>query len=670
MTPDELYELFSKNPCTSSVNPGRNIDPVSGNGDVFGTPGFDQGMGAAYWLARIVDMSSFLKYSCIEEVTDTLAYIHNDYKYQLCLPFKFLRQLDAGAYEESQSVPQCGVAHSLRNAVDTMKACHYVAKGDYTQPFTRTATEYMSYWGYTSIPDNLLMLGPDILKQDDALDKGPTLNGMTCFPGSQGVPGSPHGCQACPGEERASCKGCACCDPANPDDICCKPGSIDYIEQCCGYNRLTYDHFSYFVPSQDGSFGGDILTGRLGERIYHIGIIERKDYQGIVNLRTNAADRLKSVDYGLFFEYFQKRNGWRYGEYPYSDDGDMEPIGDGEGFIKRCRVAMPIMLPASVSSKGGMPQTDTQFGLKLIKQMLFNGEGLALFSNVGFPNVRDSTGLVYPDRIWYQMYSIIGYDDRCIEFDECVYVLHCPFGDWISGGHPSWGPLPPGAFLVTETVMEQMIKYMNGNDYFECRATECPGFDFVTGNAIDCNAPENIEKYSGCSSVPKYPNCNPYFCAPRQSAFGMLFALSLNEKLTQNNEGDRLLNYQQFIPAWSTSELVKQATAYSCTSQIPQEGNNDSDDDRRTHRIVWGRNGNQYREREQINKLATHAPEHQDMVIMECAILPACTNRSDDEQPVLYWKLKVEDYFGFVKIEQGPPPEKQEWTVYGDGAFV
>ena len=71
MTPDELYELFSRNPCTSSPNPGRKIDPIRGNGDVFGS--FSQGNGAAYWLARIVDMSSFLKYSCVEEVIDSPA---------------------------------------------------------------------------------------------------------------------------------------------------------------------------------------------------------------------------------------------------------------------------------------------------------------------------------------------------------------------------------------------------------------------------------------------------------------------------------------------------------------------------------------------------------------------------------------------------------------------
>ena len=662
MTPDELYELFSRSPCTSSPNPGRKIDPVRGNGDVFGS--FEQGNGAAYWLARIVDMASFLKYSCIEEVTESPAYTHEDYKYQLCLPFKFLEQLDAGAYEESQSLPECGVAHSFRNAVDTMRACHYVANKDFNKTFTRMATEYMAYWGYTSIPDNLFLLGPDILKQNEQQEKGPTVNGMPCFPGNQGVPGSPHGCVACVGEERASCKGCTCCDPVNPDDICCKPGSVDYIEKCCGYNRLTYDNFSYFIPSQDGSFGGDLLTGRLGEAIYHLGIIERKDYQGIVSLRSNAANRLKSVDYGLFFEYFQQRNGWTYGEYPYEEGTDMEPVPQKEEVIERCRVAMPVMLPASVSSKSGMPQTDTDYGLKLIKQMLFNGEGLALFSNVGFPNVRDSTGLVYPDRIWYQMYSIIGYDDRCIEFDECVYVLHCPFGDWISGGHPSWGPLPTGAFLVTETVMKEMIKYMNGNDYYNCRKTKCPL------SPEDCSLPENIDEYTGCGP-PIYPNCLPYFCAERQSAFGMLFALSLDETLVQNNVRDELLNYQQFIPSWSTSDLVSHAVGYSCAWRIPQYGNEGNDEDEREHYFVWGNveGRNVWREPQLINPLYSHAKDHQDLVIMECEPRPACEGRDDVDQPTLKYKVKVEPYFGFLKIESQPPPQMQKWTVYGDGAF-
>jgi len=675
MTPEELYQTFSKNPC-GFIGAPRQIDELKGNGAVFGTgPSYNsygyieyaQG-NVPYWLARIVDISSFLYSPCIEPILSS-AYDNNFHNYKLCLPFKFLQILDGGAYQESQSLPQCGVAHSFRNAVDTMRACHHIAKkGIGNSDFTRGATEHMTYWGWNSIPENLLMLGPDLVGSEIQSERFPTGTDMGCWPGSQGMPGAAHGCVACPGEERETCKSCGCCPPTGPpDDPCCNPGTPDWAERCCGYNRISAFNIAYFVPSQDAgeSFGGDILTGRLDDKLYHVGILERKEYGGVCSLRNSSADRLKSIDNGLFFTYFQERNGWDYGNDDYEGMGPT-PVTKSNP-IERCRTAMPVMLPASVSSKGGMPQTDTDYGLKLIKQLLWNGEGVALFSNVGFPNVRDSQGLLYPDRIWYQMYSIIGYDDRCLEFEECVYVLHCPFGDWVSGGHPSWGPLPTGAFLVTESVLKEMIKYMNGSDYYGCRSRTCP--DPSASPPPDCSDPFVRDEYLGCSAVPDYPNCLPYFCQPRQSAFGMLFAFSLDRDLTQDNYNDTLFKWEQFIPSWSTAELLKQSMAYTELPSVSDIDNAAGDGLSLEIQFIWnGSDENMYRERELINHVYVHSSEHQDIIVQDTSLKSRCQNRQPDD-PVLNFTLDIKPYFGYIKIENKVPDNITKTTITGYGAF-
>lgn len=681
MTANELYEYLTRRPCEGGYAP-RPIDYYKGNGDVFG--GYPQGTSAAYWLARIVDATSLLKYPCFSAAADDDLYneFNLGHEYQLVLPFKYLEQLDGGAYKESCSVPHAAVAHGFRNAVDTMRACHYLGDNDFSQPFHRMATEYLTYWGWNSIADNMLLLGPDIIPTSEHESVSPTQGTMSCWPGNQGVPGAAHGCVTCFGEDQASCRSCGCCPPEDPTNICCDQGTPDYYSDCCGYNRTIsfegkYIQFGYWVPSQDGSQRGDILTGRRDEKMYHIGVMERKEYGGIANFRNNSADRLKTIDKGLFFEWVQERNGWDYETMtarPYGLPGGLNSSKTDE--IKRVRAAVPIMLDVNVNAKGGMPISSSGYeaSIRTIKQLLWNGEGVALFSNVGFPNRRDSQGLAYPDRIWYTMYSIIGYDDRRIEFDECVYVLHCPLGDWITGGAPSWGPLPVGSFLVTETVLKSMVAYMNGSDYYECRQTVCPPEE-------DCNDPSVQARYLGCSAVPAYPNCNPYFCAPKQSAFGMAFALSLNDRFEQSNNNDELLHYTKNIPTKVTADLISESKAY-CKIPPHELGECAGDDCEPPYlpvnlEFIWGNGkyeedaqgnalwvqGNMWKDRDYKNRAYGHSQAHQDIETS-----PIAMNCSNDEGLATI-NIQLEYYIGYLKINVAKPPSWNIITLVGKGCF-
>jgi hypothetical protein len=696
MTPDELYEELTRNPCDPNPTSPRTIDFLAGNSEVFGT--YSQGVSAAYWLARIVDAASILKYPCFSAAADSTLYsaTNNDHEYQLVLPFKFLEQLDGGAYKECCSIPQAAVAHAFRNSADTMRACHYVGDNNFSKSFHRMATEYMTYWGWNSIPDNMLMMGPDLipaeevgrtLEAQDVLEvRSPTVGVMNCWPGSQGVPGAAHSCIACAGEDQARCRSCGCCPPTDPppeNDPCCKQGTPEYYSECCGFDRTSvfegrYIQFAYWVPSQDGSQRGDLSSGRQDEKMYHIGVLERREYSGICNLRNNQAGRLNTIDKGLFFEWLQERNGWNYETMkPKVTDPDSPNLKQDEK-IERIRATVPLMLDVSVSSKGGMPSSSSDYEayLRTIKQLLWNGEGVALFTNVGFPSRRDSQGLAYPDRIWYTMYSIIGYDDRKLEFDECVYVLQCPLGDWISGGNPSWGPLPDGSFLVTETVLKDMIRYMNGSDYYPCRQEVCPA-----NEGIDCNDPFVRADYEGCSGVPIYPNCLPYFCTKRQSAFGMLFALSLNPRFTQSNKGDNLLHYAQSIPTHVTADLISQSKAYCKIPPHEIECEGEGEDEKCTSEAInlqfiwgWGRafnnegeldrlEGNMYKDRAFKKRAYNHSREHQDI---ETSAIPLnCVDEVGSATINIQW----EKYLGYLKVNVAKPPGYHIIHLVGKGCF-
>ena len=165
-----------------------------------------------------------------------------------------------------------------------------------------------------------------------------------------------------------------------------------------------------------------------------------------------------------------------------------------------------------------------------IKDLIYNGYGVVLFTNVGFPDVRDSQGISYPDRNWYHTYSIIGYDDRKYEYQDCVYLLSNSWGNWNAGGHPSWGPIPNGSFLVTGAHLTCMLRFNQATDFLGCRRTNCPE---------PCNAADVIF-HSSCTEE---NSCVPFECSIHQKAFGLAVALS-----TQDGFPKRDLNYKQFYP--------------------------------------------------------------------------------------------------------------------------
>lgn len=598
LTPKQLFETYSQNPCSDYLP-----SPYSqlGTMDVYG-PG-PYGYGTPYNFTRIINFLRWVKKPCGSSLWDidpdeedaNIFGIKNTGANKLAPMYKLLQSLDAGAYTESQHRIRAGTAHSVRNTCDLSRAC-YLTQNDATQTApglgmwnARMATEYLEYFAYNSLPDCLMMCGPDLVSTDaEALiyrapGYGPptsnepyALNGfddsgaildrviagveggtMSCFPHlNDSVPGKQHGCVAA--GETTVCKNCGECpkdengEVIDPNHPCCKNGTMFYYNECClGGNYQDLLDFSYWIPSDDGSFDGTINGGRIGEKLKHVGLVERRLYNGACNFdRQNTLEKMLMTFPDYFLGHFQGRNGWNY---TTSSNIDIANVSTFNPILRARTISLILSTDnGGVLGEPGDVSTiiDTNATLRTVKDLLWNGYGVLLFSNVGFNNFRDSTGLSYPDRIFYTTYSIIGYDDTKTEFNECVYVLHCPFGQWNTGGHPSWGPLPTGAFLVTETILRCMIQYFPSNDFFDCAPSPCtlPIQTRYINNELDeydpCTEPANVAAAEGCKG--EEPGCPPYWCDKEQRSFGMLFAVSLSNNFYKQDKLniDRFYNYE------------------------------------------------------------------------------------------------------------------------------
>jgi hypothetical protein len=358
------------------------------------------------------------------------------------------------------------------------------------------------------VPDSVAQTG----RAPSTNEAAPNYVGMGCLPGDGvGMAGTFRGCMTPPGptDARPSCRSCQYCpeDP-EPDNPCCG-GGIRYINECCGAPLTSRIDFSYLISKIDNSNASirptktfnllevdslQVLTENVTNsttysqdrrieienilfslvngqalafknntvwvyiggwplrttsyvqydfKLRHVGILQRKIYGGYANLLDNTGPNFNGILDDIFLDYFQSINDWNY-----ADSTIKNPLPSSA--IPRMRT-ISILVDASISN-GSTPQTNSQNMADRIKDLLWNGYGVVLLSNIGFPNTRDSQGLAYPDRIWYTTYTIIGYDDTKLEFDECVYLLSCPWGNWITGGHPHGGLCLTDVFLLLKLI--------------------------------------------------------------------------------------------------------------------------------------------------------------------------------------------------------------------------
>jgi hypothetical protein len=83
-----------------------------------------------------------------------------------------------------------------------------------------------------------------------------------------------------------------------------------------------------------------------------------------------------------------------------------------------------------------------------------NGYAVGGGSQYGNNGVRDKNGISKWTKSWNHAMAAGGYDAKEL---HCILVLQS-WGRWNRGGHPPWGTLPDGSFLVPFEDYNKMIK--------------------------------------------------------------------------------------------------------------------------------------------------------------------------------------------------------------------
>ena len=96
------------------------------------------------------------------------------------------------------------------------------------------------------------------------------------------------------------------------------------------------------------------------------------------------------------------------------------------------------------------------------RDALANGYGLAVCSNFGFSNKRDKKGISSPSGSWAHCMAWIACDDTG---SEPLFLVQNSWGKWNDGGHPEWGQIPDGSFLIRGSVAGEMLA-QNGSYAF------------------------------------------------------------------------------------------------------------------------------------------------------------------------------------------------------------
>jgi hypothetical protein len=507
LTPKQLYYQYSLNPCINY-----------------------EGVGTPYDLVRMVQFFKHVKYPCYNKISQN---IDGSGANQLGLPYKFLTTIDAGAFTEIQPSIKSGTSHAVRNGCDLARACMIETSKSYTKWEQRMATEYLEYFCGNSLWDNLMMLGPDLVSETIVNNRATGCDQMDCIENTKkggkviGAVGAPHGC-GLDDDGSKICTSCGACpeDDSAENNPCCGGDCARRVNECCSGPGTSRFDFSYLVPTEDNLFGGNVLSGWIDKILKHIGILKRKSYGGYANFINNTGANFYACHNDMFLKHFQSLNGYDYINNTVieikkqNEEDTQKSFYDAYGHVNDLKNIQRVRTISAVTTNI----------ISSVKDLLYNGYGVLLFTNVGFPDQRDSTGLAYPDKNIYHTYNIIGYDDTKTEYPECVFLIANSWGEWNSGGEPSWGPIPPGSFLITESHLNCITRFNRAPDFIDCQDKYCPP---------PC-LPEDKVRFQGCT---EQGSCVPFECSDRQRAFGLIVALSLVEGFPAKN-----LDYRPFYP--------------------------------------------------------------------------------------------------------------------------
>jgi len=96
------------------------------------------------------------------------------------------------------------------------------------------------------------------------------------------------------------------------------------------------------------------------------------------------------------------------------------------------------------------------------RDALTNGYGISVCSNYGFSNKRDKKGIASVSGNWGHCMAWIACDDTG---NEPLFLVQNSWGKWNDGGHPDWGNIPDGSFLIRSDAAAGMLA-QNGSYAF------------------------------------------------------------------------------------------------------------------------------------------------------------------------------------------------------------
>ena len=115
-------------------------------------------------------------------------------------------------------------------------------------------------------------------------------------------------------------------------------------------------------------------------------------------------------------------------------------------------------LPDKVIDKADDHQVKTASLIKTVEEArdaLANGYGLSVCSNYGFSNKRSAKGFARKSGSWAHAMAWTACDDTG---SEPAFLIQNSWGKWNSGGHPDWGNIPDGSFLIHADVAAAMLR--------------------------------------------------------------------------------------------------------------------------------------------------------------------------------------------------------------------
>ena len=88
------------------------------------------------------------------------------------------------------------------------------------------------------------------------------------------------------------------------------------------------------------------------------------------------------------------------------------------------------------------------------RDALYNGYGVNVCSNYGFSNIRNEKGISRTQGSWGHSMAWTACDDTGT---QPYFLVQNSWGKWNSGGHPAWGPIPDGSFLIDSDTAAGML---------------------------------------------------------------------------------------------------------------------------------------------------------------------------------------------------------------------